>query len=499
MQRIKSMVSWFVNTSLARSLRFRLIGIVLLASLPTIALLFLTASQARNDALVNAEEEASRIANLTASEQAREIDSVQRELSLLSRLPEVRSTDGGACTTFFQSLVHSIENPMYVDLRVISLDGTVHCRSSASNPLGPNEDKAFIEHAIRQQEFAVGNYRINPMDDRSIISFAAPIQNEDGSVTRAIVATLDLAEQSTALSRTSMPQGSVITIVQNDGVMLLQEPPQANLRPGVLLLGTPPVDEILEVQEVEEVEGTGVLTEPDGDGQFIHASAQIRFSAVQPSEMPGYVVVQIPEAEVVRRADTVFRDNLAKLGVSVSIAILAAWISADLFISRDTETRKTIIAELYHSFSSGVVDHLDTIVSSSIVDHAALPEQAKGLDGIKQSIASFRHAFPDGEVVPREMIADRDKVVVRVSLTGTMVGEFQGIQPTGNRMIADGIETFAFRDGLISESWSLMGPLLEMKIVENPESVQVEQEPARPGFWKRIRGRFRRNRQDDES
>lgn len=496
MRRIKSMVSWFVNTSLARSLRFRLIGIVLLASLPTIALLFLTASQARNDALVNAEEEATRIANLTASEQAREIDSVQRELSLLSRLPEVRSTDGGACTSFFQSLVHSVENPMYVDLRVISLDGRVHCRSSASNPLGPNEDRSFIEHAIRQQEFSVGNYRINPMDGRSIISFAAPIQNEDGSVTRAIVATLDLAEQSTALSRTSMPQGSVITIVLNDGVLLLQEPPQVNLRPGALLVGTPPVDEILEVEEIEDAE---ILTEPDVDGKYIHASAQIKFSAVQPSEMPGYVVVQIPEAEVVRRANDVFRDNLAKLGVSVSIAILAAWISADLFISRDSETRKTIIAELYHSFSSGVVDHLDTIVADGVVDHSAMKDQAKGLDGIKQAIASFRHAFPDGEVVPREMIADRDKVVVRVSLTGTMVSEFQGIAPTGNRMIADGIETFSFRDGLISETWSLMGPLLEMKIVEDPESVQVEQVPAKPGFWKRIRNRFGRNRRDDES
>lgn len=496
MRRIKSIVSWFANTSLARSLRFRLIGIVLLASLPTIALLFLTASQARNDALAGAEQEAIRIASLTSSEQAREIDRIQRELALLSRLPEIRSEDNDACTSFFQSLVHSGENPMYVDLRVVGLDGTVHCRSSVSNPLGPNEDRSFVEHAIRQNQFTVGEYRINPMNDRSIISFAAPVINEDRSVTRAIVVTLDLGEQSTALSRTSMPQGSIISIVTNDGMLLLQEPPQDNIRPGYTLVGTPAVDNII---TVEESDAPNAITEPDVDNAYIHASAEIRFAAVQPSEMSGYVVVQIPEAEVVRRADTAFRDNLARLGVAVAIAILAAWISADLFISRDSETRKTIIAELYHSFSSGVVDHLDTIMSESVVDHAALPDQAQGLDGIKQSIAAFRHAFPDGEVVPREMLADRDKVMVRVSLTGTMVSEFQGIPPTGNRMIADGIETFAFRDGLIAESWSLMGPLLEMKIVEDPDSVQVEQVPPKQGFWKRFRGRFRRSRQGDAS
>ncbi len=494
MRRIKSLVSWFVNTSLARSLRFRLIGIVLLASLPTIALLFLTASQARNDAMSNAEQEATRIANLTASEQAREIDRVERELGLLSRLPEVRSDNNSACTSFFQSLVLSGENPMYVDLRVIGLDGSVHCRSSVSNPLGQNEDQAFIEYAIRQKVFTVGEYRINPLNGRSIISFAAPVVNEDGTVNRAIVATLDLAEQSTALSRTSMPQGSVISIVTNDGRLLLQEPPQESLRPGASLVGTPAIDAILEV-EAEPAED--VAPEPDADGRYINASTEIRFTAEQPSGMPGYVLVQIPEAEVVRRADTVFRDNLAKLGVSVSIAILAAWISADLFISRDTETRKTIIAELYHSFSSGVVGHLDTIVADGVVDHAALPDQATGLDGIKQTIASFRHAFPDGEVVPREMIADHEKVMVRVSLTGTMVGDFQGIPATGTRMIADGIETFAFRDGLISETWSLMGPLLEMKVVEEPESVQVEQEKPKKSVWKRVRGLFGRNRQED--
>lgn len=486
MRRIRSLVRWFVNTPLARSLRFRLIGIVLLASLPTIALLFLTASQTRSDAVDAARQEATRIANLTATDQAREIDRVQRELSLLSRLPEVRSDNNSACTAFFQSLVLSGENPMYVDLRVIGLDGSVNCRSSVSNPLGQNENRSFIEFAIRQRVFTVGDYRINPLNDRSIISFAAPVMNEDGTVTRAIVATLDLAEQSTSLTRASMPEGSIISIVSNNGTLLLQEPPQDALRPGASLIGTPAVDAMLTSDAVEP--GTDV------DGDYIHATSEIRFQAEQPSDSTGYVVVQIPEAEVVRRADTVFRDNLAKLGVSVSIAILAAWISADLFVSRDTETRKTIVAELYHSFSSGIVDHLDTIVATDVVDHAALAGQAQGLDGIKQTIAAFRHAFPDGEVVPREMLADSDKVVVRVSLTGTMVGEFQGIPASGHRMIADGIETFAFRDGLIGECWSLMGPLVEMRIVEDPESVQVEQAPPpKRGFWNRLRRGFRRS------
>lgn len=490
MKRIRSWISWFANTSLARNLRFRLIGTVLLASLPTIALLFLTASQARTNAIEAAELNAQQIATLTANEQAREMDRVQRELVLLSRLPEVRSENASDCTAFFQSLVQNPTNAIYVDLRVVDLAGRVTCRSSVSNPLGPNEDKAFIVQAMEEEQFTVGNYRINPLNGRSIISFAAPVRSDDGTVNRAIVATLDLAGQSSALNRTTLAEGSIITILQDDGTLLLANPVTDELQVGAELVGTPAVDKTIGDDPDLEIDSS----------EYISASARIEVSAPQPSDEPAYVLVQIPRAETVRNAEEVFRDNLAKLGVAVAIVILAAWISADLFVARDTETKKTIVAELYHSFSSGVVDHLDTIVSENVVDHASFGDQARGLDGIKQNIAAFRHAFPDGEVVPREMLAEKDKVVVRVSLTGTQVSEFQGIPPSGKRMIADGIETIAFRDGLISETWSLMGPLMEMKQVEQPELTKVEQKPVKPSLWNHIRGRFgRKAPQRDET
>jgi hypothetical protein len=107
---------------------------------------------------------------------------------------------------------------------------------------------------------------------------------------------------------------------------------------------------------------------------------------------------------------------------------------------------------------------------------------------MKQVVAAFRSAFPDGEIVPREILADRDKVVARVSLTGTHLGEFQGIAPSGKRMIANGTETFRFESGLIVESWSLFGPLVEMKRLTSPET---RKEPPRRkrGFFQRLFGR----------
>lgn len=488
MQRLVAPFRWFANTSLARSLRFRLIGIVLLASLPTIALLFLTASQQRTDALEAGQEEVVRLARLAANDQGREMDRVQRELLLLSRLPEVRGDSPSDCTAFFQTLVADPDNAIYVDLRVVNSEGETVCRSGGANPLGDLSQYEFITAALQGSQFTVGPYSINSLNGRSIISFASPVRANDGEVHRAIVATFDLGGQSTYLTQSILPDGAVVSIVAEDGTLLLQRPVQDNVEVGASILGTPWVDAALNAGDGP----TGPeVTQPVGDGgPRISAAAPIVVTGTSEVEDHAYVVVELPEAELVRAADEAFLDNLGKLGVAVAVVILAAWVSADLFVARDGETRKSIVAEFYHSYSSGAVEYLDSIIASDVVDHSAPPAQAKGLDGLKQTIAAFRTAFPDGEIVPREMFADRDKVIARVSLTGTHVGEFQGVPPSGKRMIADGMETFLFRHGVIVETWSLFGPLVEMKKVEAlPRESEAPAE--KPSLLRRLFGRLR--------
>lgn len=491
MQRLTAPFRWFANTSLARSLRFRLISIVLLASLPTIALLFLTASQQRTDALEAGQEEVVRLARLAANDQGREMDRVQRELSLLSRLPEVRGDDPSACTSFFQALVADPDNAIYVDLRVINENGMVVCRSSAANPLGEDiEERGFVEAAFEGNQFTVGSYRV--YNGRSIVSFAAPVRAADGDIDRVIVATLDLGGQSTYFTQTSLPDGAAFSVVSDDGTLLLQRPVQDEVDIGDSVLGTPAVDASLG-RGVEATPIAGARSSVVDEDDVLAAVAPIVVTGTTSVDAHAFVIVELPEEAIVQSANDAFQDNLGKLGVSVAVVILAAWVSADLFVARDGETRKSIVAELYHGYSSGAVEHLDSIIAPDFTDHSPSPGQAKGIDGLKQNITAFRTAFPDGEIVPREMLADRDKVIARVSLTGTHVGEFQGIPPSGKRMIADGMETFQFRHGVINESWSLFGPLVEMKKLERP----VEQEgfvrtPPKPPLWRRLINRFRR-------
>ena len=487
MRRFSAPFRWFAGTRLVRSLRFRLILIVFLASLPALGLLFYTASQQRQDALAAGQAEAERLAQLAATDQSREMDRTERELSLLARLPEVQGDDASACTGLFQRLVNDPDNAIYDDLRVLNRDDSVFCRSTAAEPLRDIPNRAFIDAAFQGAPFTVGPYLIDRLSGAPVISFAAPVRASNGEIERVIVAMIDLESQNTFLTQGSLPEGAIVRIVDSQGNLLLQRPPQ-DAQIGASQVGTPVVDAVLAGQ------GQPGTAAPIDDKEYVYATWPVRVTDATTSgvEAPpsASVIVQLPEAAIVQRANDAFQDNLGKVAVVAAVAVFAAWISADLFVARDGETRKSIVAELYHSYSTGAVEHLESIVAPDFVDHSPAAGQAPGIDGLKQTVAAFRSAFPDGEIVPREMLADRDKVVARVSLTGTHVGEFQGIPPNGKRMIANGTETFRFEDGVIAESWSLFGPLIEMqRLTQQEDKVRKEASRRRRGFFQRLFGR----------
>ena len=51
------------------------------------------------------------------------------------------------------------------------------------------------------------------------------------------------------------------------------------------------------------------------------------------------------------------------------------------------------------------------------------------------------------------MVSDADMVVGRFRLSGTHLGEFFGIAPTGRRVEITGIDMLRLRDGKIVEFW----------------------------------------------
>lgn len=79
------------------------------------------------------------------------------------------------------------------------------------------------------------------------------------------------------------------------------------------------------------------------------------------------------------------------------------------------------------------------------------PVDAEGHRGL---VALFRRGFPDWVETVEDVIAEGDRVVVRVLGAGTHLGEFQGIPPTGRAVRVGGIGIARVAEGRVAEAWA---------------------------------------------
>ncbi len=80
---------------------------------------------------------------------------------------------------------------------------------------------------------------------------------------------------------------------------------------------------------------------------------------------------------------------------------------------------------------------------------------AHGPDGYLRATAAFRRAFPGAHFSIAELIAEGDRVAVRLTLRGIHGATFQGIEATGASIAIDGVIFYRLAAGHIVESWGL--------------------------------------------
>jgi len=71
----------------------------------------------------------------------------------------------------------------------------------------------------------------------------------------------------------------------------------------------------------------------------------------------------------------------------------------------------------------------------------------------RQLLTSVFAAFPDSHWIVEHQIAEGDLVVTRWTFSGTHMGTFMGMAPTGNPVSIHGISIDRIADGKIVEEW----------------------------------------------
>jgi steroid delta-isomerase-like uncharacterized protein len=141
-------------------------------------------------------------------------------------------------------------------------------------------------------------------------------------------------------------------------------------------------------------------------------------------------------------------------------------------LSMSTEENKTQARRFTEEVvNSGHMGKVDEFMAETFVDHQAPPGVPPTRDGVKGFFQAFRTAFPDLHYTVHDVIAEGDRVVQRVTGTGTMKGEFQGMPPSGKSATWDEIHITRFENGKAVEHWGVsdqMSMLAQLGFVEAP-------------------------------
>jgi steroid delta-isomerase-like uncharacterized protein len=102
--------------------------------------------------------------------------------------------------------------------------------------------------------------------------------------------------------------------------------------------------------------------------------------------------------------------------------------------------------------AEGRLDRLDEYVHPAIVDHA----RPEGIESVRAVLGMIRGAFPDHDAQVLHMVGEGPLVATHKTFTGTHLGEFLGVPPTGRRATIRVMDVVRYEDGLIAEHWSVV-------------------------------------------
>ena len=117
------------------------------------------------------------------------------------------------------------------------------------------------------------------------------------------------------------------------------------------------------------------------------------------------------------------------------------------------EDHKNIVRRYQDAYNAADYEALAEVMATDV----RTPNMARGMQpGLEGAIAVHQKTLlgmPDYLTTIEDLIAEGDKVVARVTMTGTHTGDFWGIPPTGRRVNLTAIYIARIADGKIVEHW----------------------------------------------
>lgn len=128
-----------------------------------------------------------------------------------------------------------------------------------------------------------------------------------------------------------------------------------------------------------------------------------------------------------------------------------------------------LFKEVWNEGKLELIDEFNT--PNAVIHDPYVPIKTKGPAAAREYLQFFRKSFPDLILNVEDQIAEGDKLVAFLTVTGTHKGEFLGIAPTFKKTTVSCVVMLRFEGDRIAESQSLWDALGFMRAagVEMPK------------------------------
>src|SRR5437899_7026739 len=211
-------------SQLFSGLRFRLVLLVVLASLPPVVLTLHIARQERQGKITALRQRSQDIIKLSARKEEEMILGTRQLLRVVAASSQVELGRWGDCNELLRTLF--ADYPRYANLGVIKLNGDILASALPLTNTVNLADRPYFQRAVSSRAFAIGDYEVGRITGTRTVNLGCPVLDPSGQVRTVVFAALDLdwLNGSDYALQKLLPEGATWTKIDTNGTILVRYP-----------------------------------------------------------------------------------------------------------------------------------------------------------------------------------------------------------------------------------------------------------------------------------
>ncbi|UTF49260.1 ATP-binding protein [Desulfomicrobium sp. ZS1] len=307
------------------SIRAILVFLVLLAMLPALGIMLCSGYSLREHMIVDAEEAALRQIHGMASHHEQVVENARLLLATLAKAHEIQTLDPLGSQLLLEEML--TRNEAYVALVLSDPAGRIVAVSPVDS-FSSIAGEVYFQDAKQGMRFVTGMYHLRQGVRSVVMEFAQPVMDREGGLRGVLVALFDLNYFGRIFAAAHLPEGSVFTLTDAEGIRLTRFPETEKYT------WVPDLPYMIEKMSAGADQGTFLDKGVDGVRR-LYGFKRVQFEDAH--SPPLMIRLGQPEDLALAEARRALVRDMVLLVLAAVLAVATAWFVGNLTIMRRLE------------------------------------------------------------------------------------------------------------------------------------------------------------------